>query len=220
MSIRHLALSLTAPNQLELRTLSDEHAGEMANRLRDEIHTGEFVVKMKYSSVQPLDKAMASRHAQPPPTLGVEGVGTVVASRDPDWPMGVTVAFMYRRYLEDFGCWQTFAKLDAKRCCLARIPQEHEHDSPENAERRRLSPKRNPSKNAEDKAPGPLPPLLVRVAAGITSSLTALACLRHFQPGDVVLISAATGAVGSAAAHLAVLQGMGIRQAVTSLKDG
>jgi len=47
-------------------------------------------------------------------------------------------------------------------------------------------------------------------AAGITSSLTALACLRHFTKGSVIVVTGACGAVGLALTQLALLRGISV----------
>merc|ERR1712176_444655 len=49
---------------------------------------------------------------------------------------------------------------------------------------------------------------LQEVAAGITSTLTAFACLRHFNAGSIIIVPGACGAVGLALLELAALRGM------------
>jgi len=167
------ALTLTAPNNLQF--LSVEEPGPLQE--------GELLVRMKYSSVQPLDSLMY--RGEHPSTslvgtigtkvLGTEGVGVVEVSNNEAFPVGVQVAFMFRPPLEDFGAWSNLVRLHQDRVLIGTIPYD-------------LVPQ--------------------TAAAGITSTIMALACLRHFRRSDVIVVPGAAGAVGLAIMQLAATKGI------------
>eukprot|EP00927_Polykrikos_kofoidii_P078702 TRINITY_DN75516_c0_g1_i1.p1 TRINITY_DN75516_c0_g1~~TRINITY_DN75516_c0_g1_i1.p1 ORF type:complete len:363 (+),score=65.21 TRINITY_DN75516_c0_g1_i1:86-1174(+) len=173
-----LALTLTEPRKLELLPMAQTMPSE------EDMRDGDIIVRVEYSSVQPLDSVMFEGEVSPkflPCVLGFEGVGMVLRSKWSEVDEGVIVAFMIRRYMEDFGCWQQEVHLNPRRACIV---------------------------------PLPLGVLQQEAAAGITSTLTALACLRRFgpefghAPGAVVVVTGACGAVGLAVLQLAALRGM------------
>jgi len=162
------ALILTKPNRLELEELDADTAPP---------REGEIHVRMEYSSVQPLDsEELRGELGLPiPRIMGSEGVGTVVASKNANFPVGMRVGFVLDRFGEDAGCWRTVAVVRPSKAFVIEVPI--------------------------DTAPQ-------EVAAGLTSSLVALACLRHFDPRAIVVVPGACGAVGLALMQLAALRGM------------
>lgn len=139
---------------------------------------GEVLVRMKFSSVQPLDTAMYDGelpHLSYPQVLGTDGIGVVERSECDAFPVGTQVAFVFRRPLEDFGAWSSLVRLDAKRACLAALPYD-------------VAPQMG--------------------ASGLTSTVLATACLRHFRRGSVIIVPGVAGAVGLAVAQLAAVKGM------------
>lgn len=174
-----MGLWLSSPRQAEVQ----EVEGVLE---REPLKRGEVIVRMQYSSVQPLDTHIWKGEAKGglPRGLGFEGVGMVTMSRDDEMSEGTRVAFMLRDYVADASCWRTQVRLSHQRACIARLPQ------------------------------GLVPQ---EAAAAITSTLTAIACLRHFSPGchvsenaggAVVVVTGACGAVGLALCQLAALRGM------------
>eukprot|EP00929_Paragymnodinium_shiwhaense_P011926 TRINITY_DN11833_c0_g1_i1.p3 TRINITY_DN11833_c0_g1~~TRINITY_DN11833_c0_g1_i1.p3 ORF type:complete len:204 (-),score=41.52 TRINITY_DN11833_c0_g1_i1:485-1096(-) len=144
------------------------------------LRAGEMLVRMSYSSVQPLDSEIFKGESKTsknfPWVLGIEGVGTVMKTRAEKFPVGQQIVFMLRRYGEDFGCWQTEVVLSEKRACIGKLPLT-------------LVPQ--------------------EAAANISSTFAAIASLRHFgpevgcPPGAVLIVTGACGAVGLQAMQMA-----------------
>lgn len=142
------------------------------------LQESEVIVRMKYTSVQPLDSLMFRGNCpdvSTPQVLGTEGVGIVVLSSVKAYPEGVQVAFVFRPPLEEFGAWRTYVRLKPSRVCMGTIPYD-------------LSPQ--------------------TAAAGITSTIVALACLRHFSKGKMIVVTGAGGATGLGIMQLAANKGM------------
>lgn len=165
----YFALVLSSPGELELQAVP---------KLGLEGHG--IIVQMDYSSIQPLDGEMffgrCDIACSSDAILGCEGVGRVAETSDPEeFPIGCRVAFIYRRFGEEAGCWRTEVLVDSKSACVVRLPTN-------------LAPQ--------------------SAAAGLTSTVLALACLRHFKAGDCVIIAPACGGTGLSLLQLAMLRGM------------
>lgn len=144
-----------------------------------ELHPGEMRVRMIYSSVQHLD-------------------GEVLRGTMPDLQLPVTMGIEGVGQVTESRC-ERFPKGSRIGFVMKRFYKETSGCWCTSIV---LSQERACITNV----PPEVPPQ--EVAAGLTSSITALACLRHFPSGSRVIVTGACGAVGLALMQLAALQGL------------
>eukprot|EP00928_Gymnodinium_smaydae_P016672 TRINITY_DN16295_c0_g3_i1.p1 TRINITY_DN16295_c0_g3~~TRINITY_DN16295_c0_g3_i1.p1 ORF type:complete len:418 (+),score=88.39 TRINITY_DN16295_c0_g3_i1:93-1256(+) len=146
------------------------------------LRLGEIEVRMEYSSVQPQDTEMLQeREDRPfPYEIGFDGVGTVITSRNDDFPVGDRVAFAYRDRTKDYGCWRAKVVVDNTRACICTVPLN-------------LVPQEAAA--------------VITSALTALACLRHFAGTRH-APGAVVVVTGACGAVGLSMIQEATRMGM------------
>ncbi len=166
----------------------------LVNIPRPEPAQGEVLLKMQASAVNPIDDAVRLGQVpgakEPPHIPGVEGVGTIVASNNPDFPAGkrfiVRVGIMGSRGFGvwDNGVWQEYVTAPTQEFSLFPAP-----DTISDAE-----------------AAG--------IASGYLVALYSLMITGEFQAGQTVLAPAVGGTVGNAVVQAA--QALGASLVITT----